>query len=158
MGYFFADLTCTVPNDRYGGEMDGDTTKYTCSLPRTNFTGWPAWDIPALLPHTSYTHSCTMNSVNSTALVLKSYGIETDAEMRKTASFTVFNPGPADEYAISDMPVLDDGAWHTCAGIDSLPWQLLSCEYLLDRTTNNIGFRFKWYCDDLDPYDAYVGP
>jgi hypothetical protein len=99
-----------------------------------------------------------MNSINSTTLLLRDYEIKASpGSQEDVASFTVFNPGPGDFYAIGEIPVIDDGAWHKCqGGRDSLPWQLLSCDYMLDRSVNKLGFRFQWYCDDRDPYNAYV--
>lgn len=107
------------------------------------------------MPHTSYTHSCIMNSINSTELILRDYVITNNGE----ASFTVYNPGPGDNYAMRNLTVEDDGLWHKCQGSadsSSLPWQLVACDYLLGRAGSKIGFRFQWYCDDRDPYDAYV--
>jgi len=91
-----------------------------------------------------------MNSINSTELLLQDYHVTNASK----ASFTVYNPGPGDTYAISNLTVADDGLWHKCQG--SLPWQLVACEYFLDRATSNVGFRLQWYCDDRDPYNAYA--
>ena len=75
----------------------------------------------------------------------------------QTARFTILNPGSGDEYALSDIPVLDDGRWHDCkAGKVALPWQLVSCQYSLDRASGHVGFRLQWFCDDLDADNAYV--
>lgn len=87
--------------------------------------------------------------MNATELLVQDYDIAKDG----TASFTVFNPGPGDIYALQNLTVLYDGIWHTCQG--TLPWQLVACDYLLDRSTSRVGFRFQWYCDDRDPSDAY---
>ena len=130
--------------------MGSDVSTYACSLPTTNISGYASYDFPAVMPHTSYTHSCTMNSINSTELLLQDYHVTNASK----ASFTVYNPGPGDTYAISNLTIADDGLWHTCQG--SLPWQLVACEYLLDRTASKVGFRLQWYCDDRDPYNAYV--
>ncbi len=121
------------------------------------------------LPHTYYTRSCTINSLNKTSPTLKSYELETtaasdggDSALHKLlCSFTLFNPGPGDEYRVRRMPVQDDGHWHDCvaSSADPLPWQLVSCQYMLDRAVANktaIGFRIQWYCDDRDPDHAYV--
>jgi hypothetical protein len=147
-------LNCTSPQT-YEGEETSDPSAYTCSLPTTNISGYAAYDFPPQMPHTSYTHSCTMNSINSTELILRDYVMTNNGE----ASFTVYNPGPGDTYAIRNVTVEDDGLWHKCQGSadsSSLPWQLVACDYLLDRAGSKIGFRFQWYCDDRDPYNAYV--
>jgi hypothetical protein len=90
-----------------------------------------------------------MYSLNSTSLVLKSYEIGSNGK----ASFTIYNPGPDDEYELGGIAVQEDGLWHDCAPTNSpLPWQLASCEYFLDSTRNSIGFKLQWYCDDRDPY------
>lgn len=121
-------------------------------MPATNLTGYN--DGVPQTPHTYYSHSCTINSLNATSLTLKSYEIENANKQQKIAYFTVFNPGPGEEYNIRRMPVQDDGIWHDCiAGPDLLPWQLISCQYLLNGT-ESIGFRFQWYCDDRDPKHA----
>ncbi len=40
-------------------------SSYACSLPTTNLTGYTYDDLPHM-PHTYYTHSCTINSLNTT--------------------------------------------------------------------------------------------
>lgn len=144
-------LRCTRAS-YHEAEVTSDLLAYTCSLPTTNISGYAAYDFPPRMPHTSYKHSCTMNSMNSTELVLQDYEVEGS----DLASFTVYNPGPGDTYEIRNLTVIDDGLWHKCQG--ALPWQLVACDYLLNRSTNKIGFHFQWYCDDRDPSDAYVDP
>jgi hypothetical protein len=127
-------------------------------MPTTKLTGY--YDYIPQMPHTHYTRSCTINSLNITSFTLRNYEIQAGTDpngKRKVADFTVFNPGPGDNYNIRRMPVLDDGLWHACvAGADDpLPWQLVSCDYLLNGE-DAIGFRFQWYCDDRDPEHAYV--
>jgi hypothetical protein len=114
--------------------------------------------MPLAVPHTSYTPSCTMNSMNATALVMSGYQISSRAnQQQKNASFTIYNSGSGDVYQIQ-IPVQDDGVWRACdsSAAPSWPWQLLYCRYLLDRNHNTIGFQFQWYCDDRDPLHAYV--
>ncbi len=129
------------------------SSSYTCTLPTTNLTGYTHDDAPEM-PHTYYTHSCTMNSVNVTSVTIKNYAYDSAA---KAVSFSLVNPGPGDEYGITRMPVQDDGSWHSCvAGPDSyIPWQLVSCLYRLDAA-GDIGLQFQWSCDDRDPEHAYV--
>lgn len=136
--------------------MTGDLDTYTCTLPATNISGYASYDLPLpTIPHTSYTHSCTLNSFNTTALVLQKYHLVSSAGNGDKAFFTVYNPGPGDVYAIRDMPVKNDGKWHGCAETGgALPWQLISCYYLLDRVSGKIGLTFQWYCDDRDPFHA----
>ncbi|KAL1865947.1 hypothetical protein VTK73DRAFT_4953 [Phialemonium thermophilum] len=164
MGYLVSKLDCTN-SAPYDGSMDPSKSVYSCTLPTSNVTGYRSDDTPIAIPHTLYTHSCTINSMNGTALVLRDYKIETrdgaqgddDDSAPNTASFTLFNPGPGDEYRIGNIAVRDDGEWHACAGDDdSLPWQLLSCQYMLDRANNTLGFRLQWNCDDRDPYHALI--
>lgn len=120
-------------------------------------SGYQSSDVPKQVPHTSYTHSCTIYSMDNMAMNLMRYSVESRDGEPETASFTIFNPGPGDEYGISNIAVQDDGEWHECGGgAHSLPWQLLSCQYLLDQASNKVGFQFQWNCDDRDPYHAYV--
>ncbi|KAH8888539.1 hypothetical protein GQ53DRAFT_826230 [Thozetella sp. PMI_491] len=119
-----------------------------CTIPATNFTGFASYNTPSILPHTTYTHSCTMNSLNETYMTLKQY-----SDHKPNASFTIYNPGSLDEYEIDGLSLTADSHWHQCdPSVGSLPWQLLSCEYSLDRSANQIGFRLRWACDDRDPY------
>ena len=145
--------------------MDGSSADYTCTLPSTNISGYRDYDIPLVMPHTSYTPSCTVNSMNLTHMALTEYIIASrggggnssnSSSNNNNASFRIFNAGPGDEYGIGEIPVQTDGEWHQCGGgQDSMPWQLASCEYLLDRgRSNKIGFRLSWYCDDRDPRHA----
>lgn len=116
------------------------------------------WE-PDVIPHTNYVHSCTLNSFNTTSLTLKSYdivgsphGVAENPILN--ASFTIFNPATLDEYELHEMVVQDDGAWHQCVLEKAMPWQLIACDYMLNRAKGSIGFRFQWYCDDRDPYHA----
>lgn len=156
LGYLVTPLQCSewLP---YGGEMTGDAADYTCTLPTTNISGYASYDLPLpVVPHTSYTTSCTLNSMNNTVLRLQAYAFDFPADTPATASVTVFNPGPGDTYAIQDIPLQADGQWHTCATdtAGSVPWQLQSCAYFLNSTSGSIGFKFQWYCDDRDPFHA----
>jgi hypothetical protein len=141
-----------------GGSVAGDASRFSCSLPTTRLDGYS--DPPPTIPHTQYSRSCTLNSFNATTLVLQGYDINVEVEtmaeaangqLRKHATFTVYNPGSGDTYELLNLPVVDDGSWHDCvAGKDRLPWQLVSCRYQLDRSSNKIGFEYQWYCDDRD--------
>jgi hypothetical protein len=153
IGFLDSPLSCSPTTVK---DSDDPSSLVTCGMPSTKLVGYSGY-VPRL-PHTAYTRSCTINSINVTALTLKNYDIETASQgsnQDKLASFTIFNPGPGDEYRIRRMPIKEDGLWHTCVpGIDSLPWQLVSCQYRL-TSTDHIGFRFQWYCDDRDPEHAY---
>lgn len=107
------------------------------------------------MPHTSYSRSCTIGSfINVTSLSLKEYQLET-TDSSTVGTFAIANPGSGDTYRLSKLAVVDDGAWHECvAGVGNLPWQLVGCQYLVDRKARRIGFRVKWYCDDRDPSHA----
>jgi len=119
----------------------------------TNFTGYSNLDYVPKLPHTYYARSCMINSINVTSLTIRGYEID---EAAKTANLRVFNPGPGDEYRIPLVDVKKDGAWHTCnAGTDSLPWQLVSCQYRLSEA-GEAGLKLQWYCDDRNPDHAYA--
>lgn len=151
-------LSCT--NGEIGGdggyagqqrvEGSGSTAPagYTCTLPGTpvNFTGYPSDDAPPRVPRTSYVHSCTINSLEVKNVTLLSY------KTGDKGSFLLRNPGPADDYRIGEIKVLDDGAWHVCGGADVTPWQLVDCEYMVGG--GKVGFRLGWSCDDRDPYHA----
>lgn len=137
--------------------MQASLNEYACSLPPTNISGYQSADVPEMVPHTSYIHSCMMNSMNGTSMALLGYDVNPpdDGVGESTASFTIFNPGPGDKYGIRNITVTSDGAWHECQGGEyALPWQLLSCQYLLDLENNNISFQLQWDCDDRDPYHA----
>jgi hypothetical protein len=144
------------------GWVTGATSFYNCSFPALTLSGYT--DPPAM-PHTSYTRSCTLNSLNATSLVLKEYEVEylkildgvALEEITKFGTFTLYNPGSGDYYTLWRLPVQDDGTWHECAaGSEPLPWQVVGCQYLLDRANNYLGFQVQWYCDDRDPEHPYV--
>ncbi|KAB5542779.1 hypothetical protein GE09DRAFT_1289451 [Coniochaeta sp. 2T2.1] len=158
LGYLVTPLDCTRPVT-HNGEGISDASTYTCSLPTRNISGYAAYDFPPRMPHTSYTHSCTMNSINSTGFILQHYEVITDPDKKKPdmATFKVYNPGPGDTYRIQNVTVEGDGLWHKCQGSqDTLPWQLFDCEYLFDPSTSRLGVQFQWYCDDRDPYNAII--
>ena len=80
---------------RRNGEEINDLSTYACSLSTTNVSGYAAYDFPPQMPHTSYSHSCTMNSINSTGLILQHYEVITEPDIGQPglATFTVYNPG-----------------------------------------------------------------
>lgn len=88
-----------------------------------------------------------MNSINSTSFSLTGYHLDKERNM---ASFKLHNPGPGDTYGMQ-LRVVDDGVWHRCEG--SLPWQLVECQYMLDKE-ERFGLGLKWECDDRDPSNA----
>jgi hypothetical protein len=158
MGFLDSQLDCAAVSKRESQRNHRSVSSYTCTMPKTNLTGYHDY-IPRM-PHTYYTHSCTINSLNVSSLTLKNYALEERTEQSKVSYLdaTILNPGPGEEYYIRRMPVQNDGLWHSCiAGSDPLPWQLVSCEYLLNGS-EDVGFRFQWYCDDRDPEHAYVEP
>ncbi len=113
------------------------------------------------MPHTSYTRSCTIQSIsNTTTLVLREYQIEsgvvqTNSSTPVLGTFTLYNPGSGDTYRLYHIPVVDDGGWNECiAGSQALPWQLAGCKYKLDRGSRRLGFEVQWYCDDRDASNA----
>ncbi len=116
-------------------------------MPTSNFTGFASYNPPAILPHTSYTPSCTMNSLNQTSMLLKQY-----IASNTTASFVIHNPGPLDDYEIAGLSLNLGSSWRSCESAVKLSsWQILSCEYLIDQA-NSIALRLAWACDDRDPY------
>ncbi|XXG99729.1 hypothetical protein Hte_006070 [Hypoxylon texense] len=102
-----------------------------------------------------------------TSMLLQDYEIESFAnagdgtpptDLRKNATFTVYNDGPGDTYQISVTDVPTDGIWHECAsgGSGSQPQQLALCQYLLDRAQGILAFTMQWHCDDRDPQHAIL--
>lgn len=167
--YLKTDLTCGRPlgvdiHDSKGNAI-GTTSSYNCTLNKAtvNFAGYSPQP-PENIPHTSYSKSCTMGSVMDTgSLKLREYEISQtssgDGKTSKVGTFSLFNPGSGDTYRLYRIPMRDDGAWHECdktAGTNSdpFPWQLVQCQYLLDRENHHVGFRIQWYCDDRDPSHA----
>ncbi|KAM7193635.1 hypothetical protein V8F20_008272 [Naviculisporaceae sp. PSN 640] len=104
------------------------------------------------IPHTSYVRSCTLNSFNSTSIILKDYDITSN----KVGTFSLYNQGSGDIYKIAGVTVSDDGAWHDCNPSEALPWQLDGCQYSLDAAHEKLGFRVKWDCDDRDPLHPII--
>ncbi|KAK0613220.1 hypothetical protein B0T14DRAFT_569296 [Immersiella caudata] len=152
-GYLSARLVCP---DQAGASA------YNCSLSapadgdKIRFSGY--WPEAPLMPHTTYSRSCTVESfANTTNLTLHEYQTDTvvDAagKVSLVGTFAVANPGPGDVYRLNRIPVVDDGEWHGCeaAAGEALPWQLARCRYALDRSLRQLSFRFSWYCDDRDP-------
>jgi hypothetical protein len=161
LGYRIVPLDCNAQQLQGGTAGTLPTAaSYQCTLERFNISGYVSYDIPKNMPHTSYTRSCTINSINTAPIILRNFFI-TDItgangeHPSRTVNVTLYNSGPGDEYKIRGMPLKDDGNWHACtAGFGSMPWQLLSCQYLMDNGTNAIGFRIQWFCDDRDPAHA----
>ncbi|KAK4150235.1 hypothetical protein C8A00DRAFT_18217 [Chaetomidium leptoderma] len=150
------------------GLVIGAASDYNCSLltPPATFSGYV--DKAPPMPHTYYSRSCTITSISdTTALALQEYRIESapipagDGNNKTSSvlgSFTLYNLGPGDAYKFSRMPVVDDGAWHDCTAgqEEALPWQLVGCQYLLDRASHRLGFQVQWYCDDRDATNAIL--
>ncbi|KAI1396294.1 hypothetical protein F4819DRAFT_491641 [Hypoxylon fuscum] len=166
-GYLVEPLSCGSPVNQAhydgNGHLIAGSSQYNCSLPSTTLYGYSG-DPPAM-PHTSYTRSCTINSFNTTSLLLQGYEIEAftntsdgtpQTDSRKNATFTLFNGGSGDTYQISTTNVQDDGIWHECSPTGSQPWQLALCQYLLDRAQGIVAFEIQWYCDDRDPEHAIL--
>ncbi|KAK4220731.1 hypothetical protein QBC38DRAFT_378432 [Podospora fimiseda] len=104
--------------------------------------------------------TCTPDSYkNITSFILREYEIETigsDSRLRGTLS--VENPGTGDIYKLDRIGIsVGGGVWSVCvAGRDApLPSELVRCQYLIERRSKRIGFRFQWYCDSL-LFDATV--
>jgi hypothetical protein len=137
------------------------SSDYNCTLSMSpvTFTGYRA-EVPSI-PHTYYKRSCTINSIsNTTTMALRRYQVQTDTQSENnetsiTGSFMLHNPGSGDAYKLYHIPIIDDGDWHECtAGSHGLPWQLVTCQYMLDRSNNRLGFQVQWYCDDRDARSA----
>lgn len=121
----------------------------TCSLASSIFNGYTREPV---MPHTSYKRSCTLNSINQTALELSAYEIDS---AKKTAAFSLLNRGSGDSYSLPAVALADDGAWHACTSSpEQLPWQLVDCKYSLNKEHDKLGFKIQWYCDDRDPNHA----
>ncbi|KAK3386838.1 hypothetical protein B0H63DRAFT_500485 [Podospora didyma] len=171
-GYLTSSLACGSPinlaiTDK-DGTVVGATSDYNCTLPATagptapsRFSGYSP--SPPTMPHTPYTRSCTIGSmINTTSLVLREYQIDDFSVPTPSFSlgtFSLYNPGSRDTYRLSNIRVIGSGAWQDCvpgpAG-DPLPWQLATCQYLLDKANHRIGFKVSWYCDDRDPSHAVL--
>ena len=158
IGYTNVGLDCTSLAS--GNTFDlkaGDTPDYNCSLSNSpvTFTGY--LDSTPLMPHTYYASSCTVKSITSLkSMGLRSYRLESSSAPNSLAgTFALHNPGSGDTYRLRQMPLTDDGEWHECvAGSKPLPWQLVKCQYRLDRENHRLGFQVEWYCDDRDPSHA----
>ncbi|KAK4444009.1 hypothetical protein QBC34DRAFT_415998 [Podospora aff. communis PSN243] len=156
-GYLSALLVCP---EQAKGDSSG-ASSYNCSLSapadgeEIRFSGY--WPEAPLMPRTTYSHSCTVESFTNTAnLTLQDYQLDTVVDAAGKSSlagtFSVANPGPGDVYRLNRIPIIDDGEWHGCeaAAGEVLPWQLARCRYALDRSLRQLSFRFSWYCDDRD--------
>ncbi|KAK3293735.1 uncharacterized protein B0H64DRAFT_326620 [Chaetomium fimeti] len=168
IGYTSIDLDCGNPRNLAVYDSQGlaveASSDYNCSLATSpaTFTGYRA-EVPPI-PHTYYTRSCTINSIyNTTTMALREYQIETtpqddnNNEASITGTFGLYNPGSGDTYKLYRIPVIDDGDWHECtAGLRALPWQLVTCQYMLDRRSNRLAFQVQWYCDDRDARSAIL--
>jgi hypothetical protein len=105
------------------------------------------------MPRTTYSRSCIIDSfANIPSFILREYQIEAVVGLRNTTqlrgTFSVENPGSGDTYRLYHIPVsVGGGVWSVCrAGEDApLPPQLVICQYLLERRSGRIGFRFQWY-------------
>lgn len=90
---------------------------------------------------------------NTTSFTLKEYLVETTSSGRLRGTFTIENPAAGgDSYRLYHIPVnTGGGTWSVCQppldGTIPLPAQLNRCQYLIERRSKTIGFRFQWYCD-----------
>lgn len=101
--------------------------------------------------------SCTVASVaNTTNFVLREYLVETVAGTNGSGgaqtlrgTLSVENPASGDVYRLYRIPLsTGGGVWSVCRpGQEApLPEQLAVCQYVLERRSQRIGFRFKWSC------------
>ncbi|KAK0719362.1 hypothetical protein B0H67DRAFT_551746 [Lasiosphaeris hirsuta] len=100
---------------------------------------------------------CTLDSAaNTTSFILRDYLVETvlgaDNTTQVRGTLSIENPSTGDTYHLVRIPVsVNGGTWSVCrAGDAPLPSQLARCQYLIERPSHRIGFRFQWYCDDKD--------
>ncbi|KAK3311773.1 hypothetical protein B0H66DRAFT_636143 [Apodospora peruviana] len=97
-------------------------------------------------------NTCTVDSfANTTTFVLKEYQVDTvknGSTTQTIATMSVENPGSGDTYRLFQIPITTGGGtWSVCrAGPEPLPSQLVRCQYLIERPSHTIGFRFQWYC------------
>ncbi|KAK1751002.1 hypothetical protein QBC47DRAFT_392060 [Echria macrotheca] len=174
-GFLVTSLQCGSPmnvtlRDSQNREI-GIKTDYNCTLPPSpsgdpiRFSGYSP-EAPTM-PHTLYSRSCTIGSLlNATSIDLRDYRIQSTTftpGYNKTGvlvlgTFNLTNPGSGDTYQLEQIPISPDGLWHECVpGAErGLPWQLVDCQYLLDRKAGRIGFKLQWYCDDRDPNHAIL--
>ncbi|KAK3991529.1 hypothetical protein QBC44DRAFT_306638 [Cladorrhinum sp. PSN332] len=99
--------------------------------------------------------TCTPDSyANVTSFILREYQIDTIATNDRNSlrgTLAVENPGTGDVYRLDRINIsTGGGVWSVCVpGRDApLPSQLVRCQYVLERRSKRIGFRFQWYCDD----------
>lgn len=112
---------------------------------------------------TANSRGCTVDSVaNTTSFILREYLVETvrnaDNTTQVRGTISIENPGTGDTYRFYRIPVsINGGTWSVCRAGDEvpLPSQLARCQYLIERPSHRIGFRFQWYCDDKDPSRVY---
>lgn len=93
---------------------------------------------------------CAANSDSMTDMTMRDWDIwhAPSARAHLKGSFTIFNPGPEDEYRLRAIPFVEDGDWYDCvAGTEPLPKTFVGCQYSLNMTYNELGFKFKWVCD-----------
>jgi hypothetical protein len=112
---------------------------------------------------------CTVDSFrNVSSFILKEYQVETltaatdggpaGGTTQTRATLSVENPGTGDTYRLYRIPVsVTGGVWSVCRpGSEApLPEQLVYCQYLIERRSHRIGFRFQWNCDG-DPEQRYA--
>jgi len=149
LAYLVQKPNCTKDIPYYGG-LTGDDADYSCSLAVFNMSGYAEQDFPPIIPHTKYTRTCTGNSLVTKSMTLTTFITNDDGSV----TIRLLNPSPNDEYGFQLDAVKRDGKWHTCESSKGLPWQLESCEYLLEAGGSDVGFKLEWFCDDLDPYHA----
>jgi hypothetical protein len=93
---------------------------------------------------------CTENSQSLKSMMLKDWSVvhapSPDGHLRGT--FTIYNPGPDQEYKIRNIPYNDDGDWHVAIGF---PKELVGMQYCYNMTTNDFNFQLQWKCDDKPP-------
>ncbi len=90
---------------------------------------------------------CAAKSQSVTHMTLKDWNIwhALSANAHLRSNFTIFNPGPEEEYRIKGMPFVEDGDWHNC---DPVPGKLVACQYMNDADIGGVGFHLSWTCGD----------
>ncbi|KAK4190624.1 hypothetical protein QBC35DRAFT_460846 [Podospora australis] len=121
------------------------------------------------LQHSKALPSCTIATATTTPnFILREYLLETIAGTNGSGgaqtlrgTLAVENPATGEIYRLYRIPIsVGGGVWSVCRpGQDApLPKELEVCQYLIERRSRRIGFRFKWVCggDEEILFDATV--
>ena len=137
----------------------------------------PAWIDPApALPHTLYSHSCTVNSFRNPSFRITGFQYETWMMWRSDNGMDYpYEQWRVDVYngATAQLFPLDGSGWAESADNSSLPGSLQvqdcwwsdmrevdrsGCHVGYQKETRQLSLHLEWVCDDRDPYHPLVVP